>query len=216
MPKQNLQKRRRATIFAKGNKMGYTYLRWDFSGEIKRMKNDVKRPNYQQTYREKQGNKGLVRYELQLPEALKARIEQLAAEIAQEYDTPYDKRRRLARARAQLFTELTSDTQHDFTQLKAQIAALKEELATVAPAFFIKKDTDTIPLPHAIAELPNDNPEALKQLIAKFYREAQKATQELKTYKERANNYYQLYEALTDENDRLRKLTAEFDTLPQN
>ena len=176
----------------------------------------IRRLDAQQHYRKNQANKGLVRYELQIPESVKVKIETLVAAIADEYDTPYDKRRRLARARAQLFTELTSDTQHDFIQLKAQIAALKEELATVAPAFFIKKDTETTPLSHAIAELPNDNPEALKQLIAKFYREAQKATQELKTYKERANNYYQLYEALTDENDRLRKLTAEFDTLPKN
>ena len=169
----------------------------------------------QQNYRKNQAKKGLVRYELQIPYEVKEKIEQLVAEIAGEYDAPYDKRRRLARARAQLFTELTAQTQHDFTQLKAQIAALQEEMAAIAPSFFIKKDSDSVPLPNAIAQLP-DSPDDLKQLIAKFYHQYQTADKAMKDYKAQAEQYFKLYEALSDENDRLRKLTAEFDTLPQS
>ncbi len=170
-------------------------------------------PNHQKTYRKKQASKGLVRYEVQIPQEVKSKIERLVEEIANEYDAPYDKRRRLARARAQLFTELTANTQHDFKQLKAQISALQAELSTMAPMFFMPKGEGDRPLPNAIAQLP-DEPNALKQLIVKFYQEAKNATQELKAYKERATTYYNLYEALSDENDRLRKLTKDYDELP--
>ena len=173
----------------------------------------VKAPNHQKDYRKKQANKGLVRYELQIPYEVKAKIERLVAEISDEYDKPYAKRRRLALARAQLFTELTADTQHEFTQLKAQIAALRDEIAAIAPSFFIKKDSQEVPLPNAIAQLPDD-PHDLKQLIAKFYHQYTAADKAMKDYKAQAEQYFKLYNALNDENDRLRKITADFDELP--
>jgi len=169
----------------------------------------------QQNYRKNQAKKGLVRYELQIPYEIKVKIEQLVAEIAKEYDAPYDKRRRLAKARAQLFTELMTETEHEFTQLKAQIAALRNEIAAVSPSFFIKKDSQAVPLPNAIAQLP-DNPDNLKQLIAKFYHQYQTADKAMKDYKAQAEQYFKLYNALNDENDRLRKITADFDVLPEN
>lgn len=177
--------------------------------------NDIKAPNHQKKYRKKQANKGFVRYELQIPHEVKNKIEQLVTEIAKEYNAPYDQRRRLALARAQLFTELTADTQHDFTQLKAQISALRKEIAAVAPSFFIKKDSHTIPLPNAIAQLP-DNPSDLKQLVAKFHHQYTAADKAMKDYKAQAEQYFKLYNALNDENDRLRKITADFDILPEH
>ena len=173
----------------------------------------MKTPNHQQNYRKNQAHKGLVRYELQIPKAVKEKIEQLVSAIADEYDKPYDSRRRIAMARTQLFTELTADIQHEFTQLNAQITALQDELAVVAPSFFINKQSQERPLPNAIAELP-DEPTALKQLIAKFYSQLKTAEKTLKDQQTKADTYYNLYDTLTDENDRLRKLTKDYDEFP--
>lgn len=68
---------------------------------------DREKPNWQEKYRSKQAQKGFVRYELQVPTEAKERFEELVSEVAEEYVEPYDKRQRLAKARAQVFEELT-------------------------------------------------------------------------------------------------------------
>ena len=44
--------------------------------------------SYQKDYRKKQQASGLVRYELQVPKRLKAVMEEMASEVAEEYAWP--------------------------------------------------------------------------------------------------------------------------------
>ena len=71
-------------------------------------------PDKQKKYRKAQHNKGLVRFELQVSREAKDRFETLVGAAANEFEKPWDKRRRMAKARAQIFDEITDGICHDF------------------------------------------------------------------------------------------------------
>lgn len=164
-----------------------------------------KRPRQkaQKKYRIAQAHKGTVRFELQVQAESKARFEALVEAAAEEFEEPWDKRRRMALARAQVFDEITQDITHDFTALKHQIYALKKEVAALSPAFFKSTTQEATPLPEAIRALP-DNPQELKALLARTYREAQQAKLATQKYKRLSEQYHELYEVATNYNDELK------------
>lgn len=159
-------------------------------------------------YRKSQRNKGVTRFELQVSNAAKARFDALVTEAANEYTTPWDPRQRLAKARAQVFDEITQGVTHEFFTLKDQIEALKAEIKALSPQFFKTSKADKTPLPEAINALPND-PKQLKALLAKTYQEAQHAKRETIKYQRAAKQYEALYQAAYNYNEELKaKLEA--------
>ena len=166
------------------------------------------RPNTQKKYRQSQTNKGLMRFELQVHARAKARFEEMVSAAADEVVLPWDPRRRLAKARAQVFDEITQGITHEFFALKDQIAALKEEIKALSPSFFKTNQADQTPLPEAIRALP-DEPQQLKALLANTYREAQQAKLAAKQYKRQADQYEELYETTSNYNDELKKQLKE-------
>lgn len=180
------------------------YLRWDLSGEIRKIVMDkMPRPNDQKKYRTSQSNKGLIRYELQVKERSKAQFETLVAAAAEEYSEPWSPRQRRAKARVQIFDDITQGITHDFTALQRQIRALKEEVAALSPTFFKSDAKDSTPLPEAIRALPDDTRQ-LKTLLARTYREAQQDKLDTKKYKRLSEQYRELYEVATNYNDELK------------
>lgn len=161
----------------------------------------VRHEKAQKKYRKKQANKGLVRYEMQIPKESKERFEQMVKAVAEEYEKPWDERQRMAAARAEVFNEMARDSMHEFSELQRQIKALQEEVQALAPKFFAQSNANT-PLPSAIRALP-DNPEHLKILLAKFFSEGQQAKRQAKEYKRRADQYEELYRVATDQNEKL-------------
>jgi hypothetical protein len=81
---------------------------------------------YQKQYRKSQAQSGLIRYEIQIPAQTKHELEELVSAAAQEYPQPHSLKQREAKARAQIFTELTAQTRHEFFELKDRIACLEE------------------------------------------------------------------------------------------
>lgn len=160
------------------------------------------RPNKQIKYRKKQLDRGLVRFEIQVEAKAKERFDEMVDAAAEEIVKPWDKRQRMAIARRRIFNEITEGLAHQFFTLKDQIDELKEEIKALSPKFFHIKD-DQSPLPNAISALP-DSPSQLKKLLAKQYVELQKTKSELVESKRRAKQYLDLYESISDENDRLR------------
>ena len=166
-------------------------------------KNDQKRSAVaQKSYRKSQRNKGLVRFELQIPEEAKERFEQMVETAAAEYEKPWDKKRRMALARTAIFDEITQGSQHEFTALKKTIQELMGEIKVLSPAFFLKDTIEKAPLPAAIHALPDD-PVVLKELLAKIYSEAQEAKRLANKYQEQSNQYEKLYEAVNNYNEEL-------------
>ena len=165
--------------------------------------------NHQKKYRARQAGKGLVRFELQLPQELKIKFDELVAAVADELPTPFSKRRRLAKARIQVFEEITKDIRHEFFHLKDQIEGLKHEIEALSPSFFNLKTNATIPLPHSISALP-DEPKQLKQLLAKLHIENERSKKEAKHYKRLYLQHEELYQTATSFNDELQaKLKAQ-------
>ncbi len=170
------------------------------------------RPNKHKKYRKAQHNKGLVRYELQVNAGAKARFEALVEAAADEFEAPWDIRRRMAKARALVFEEVTSGAIHDFFALKDQIQALKEEIKVLSPSFFISNVPQKAPLPEAIRNLPDD-PQQLKTLLSKLYSESQQAKIQATEYKRKADQYLSLYDTVSDYNDELKLKLKENDIL---
>ena len=160
-------------------------------------------PLHQKKYRRAQKNKGLVRFELQVSAESKSRFDTLVREAAEEYPAPWDPRRRLAKARAHVFDEITQNISHEFFTLKDQIQALKAEIKALSPQFFKTSGTDKTPLPEAIRALPDD-PKKLKTVLASIYQEAQYAKQETLKYQRLAEQYEELYEAASNYNEELQ------------
>lgn len=161
-------------------------------------------PNKQKKYRRSQEQKGLVRFELQVPAESKARFEEMAEAAADEYASPFDIRKRMAKARAEIFDQITKDIKHEFFTLKDQIASLKEEIKALSPTFFKTNEHDQTPLPESIKTLPNDV-EKLKTLLARVYSELQSEKLISFENKRKAEQYYDLYETVNTHNDELQK-----------
>ncbi len=160
-------------------------------------------PNPQKKYRHTQARKGLVRYELQIPREAKAHFEALVKAAADEYSEPFSERQRKAKARIQIFQEITQGITHEFFTLKEQIEALKAQVAALSPSFFKNKVADKTPLPDAIQALP-DAPHTLKSLLATLYKENQQLKQEANEYQRQAQQFEKLYNATSAYNDELQ------------
>ncbi len=194
----------------------YNSLRRHVSGD--RGKNHMEKlrtkpsQNKHKMYRTSQRKKGLVRYELQVDVQAKARFEELVQAAADEFEAPWDIRRRMAKARALVFDEVTSGVTHDFFALKEQIEALKEEIKILSPSFFKSDLSLKTPLPEAIRNLPDDS-QQLKSLLAKLYTESQHAKLQATEYKRKADQFESLYNASSDYNDELKRKLEENEIL---
>ncbi len=167
-----------------------------------------KLPSPQKRYRKSQLQKGLVRYEIQISEESKARFEEAVSAAADEYTLPYSAKARKAKARAQIFEEITAGIIHQFNELENRIENLKAEIKALSPSFFITDSTDNTPLPEAINTLP-DNPKKLKQLLAKIYQESHQIKLTCVEYKRQAEQFEKLYDAVNNVNEELsKKLTS--------
>lgn len=164
----------------------------------------MEQPKAQQIYRKSQQKKGLVRYELQVRAETKARFEAAVQAIADDYVTPWDPRRRLAKARAEVFDEMTRGIIHEFLGLKEQIASLRAEITALSPNFFKPKPGQAPPLPQAISTL-QDDPDQLKNILANNYQELQNALRDAREAKRHAKQFEELYEANSRHNDDLQE-----------
>lgn len=171
---------------------------------------------YQKKYRKRQSSKGLIRYELQVNETSKVRFEQLVETAAEEFVEPEGLRQRMAKARAQVFDEITKGVCHEFFTLKDQIKALREEITALSPSFFFESNqVKKTPLPTAVAALPDD-PIALKALVANLHRQLQSSLQTAKEHERRAKQYLELYEASSGELERLQRVTGVENSLSED
>ena len=68
----------------------------------------------------------MVHYEIQIPEKLKAELEQLASEAAEEVALPRSYKQRMTKARAQILDALTQGVRHEFFELKVRIKELQQ------------------------------------------------------------------------------------------
>jgi hypothetical protein len=168
----------------------------------------IERPDRQKTYRKSQQMKGIVRFELQVKAESKAKFEEMVKAAAKEYIHPWDERRRMAKARSHIFDEIMQGTLHNFTALKVQNDNLKAEVKALSPAFFKMDLPDNTPLPATISALPDD-PNHLKQLMTKLYREAQQAKTAAHQHKQSSDQYQELYDISSQYNEDLKKQMKE-------
>ena len=164
----------------------------------------AKRQMWQKQYRTRKAKAGLVRYELEVPEALKAQLEAMAELLSDEMDETLPYRQRIAAARRQLFADGVNGNVQTYVALQNKVAALEAEVAQLSPAFFKKTASVSTALPEAIARLP-DEASSLKALLAQFYQRALQAERGLKDSEERAGRYLELYEVQSGDNQRLRR-----------
>jgi len=144
-------------------------------------------PNHQKKYRKNQLAKGLVRFEIQVKAATKAAFDKIVENVAEEYAQPFDKRKRVAKARAQVFDDLTKDIRHNFFELQDRIESMRNEIKALTPKYFKTDNINKSPLPEAISALPDDSVK-LKQILAKLYIECQQAIAEKIKYKRRVEH----------------------------
>lgn len=166
------------------------------------------RPSAQKKNRKKQSQQGYVRFEMQIKAESKQRFEEMVSAAAAEYMEPYDKKRRMAKARREVFDQITQNLRHDFIALKNKIISLKDEVAALSPSFFKTDIADTTALPSAIGTLPDD-PKMLKKILAKTFKESQQAKLECAEYKRRSEQYLDLYETADSYNEVLKKRLEE-------
>lgn len=158
----------------------------------------------QKKYRKVQSNKGLKRFELQVSEESKARFDEMVKAAADDYPEPWDSRRRIAKARASVFDEITQGVIREFHSLKDQIESLKAQISALSPSFFKSDEAEDTRIPDAIIALP-DSPEQLKKILSKIYRESQQTKLNLREANRQAKQYQELYEAMSNYNDELVK-----------
>lgn len=140
-----------------------------------------------------------MRYELQVNAEAKERFEEAVKAAADDDFEPWDERRRLAKARAAVFDQITQGVTHDYQALKAQIDALKSEIKALSPRLNqppANPNDQPTPLPRSIRALPN-NPGELKQLLAQAHVEAQLAKKNANKHQKHARQYRELYETAT-------------------
>ena len=123
--------------------------------------------------------------------------------VATEYVEPYSEPQRIAKARMQIFEQLTAGVLHEFFTLKDEITRLKEEIKALSPGFFQTQSGETIPIPEAIRNLPDDT-KHLKLLLSKIFQQAQQAISAGKEYQRLSEQFQQLYEVANDYNEKLK------------
>ena len=166
------------------------------------------RPSAQKKYRANQSHKGYVRFEMQIKAESKQRFEEMVEAAAAQSIEPYDKKRRMAQARRDIFDQITHHIRYDFVTLKNKIHALEQEIAALSPSFFKTDLSDTTPLPRAISSLPDD-PKKLKAILAQTFKASQQAKMERAEYKRRSEQYLDLYETADNSNEVLKKRLEE-------
>ena len=130
-------------------------------------------------------------------------FEALCEAKARDLPASFDQRLLKTKAKALVIKEALNQTSTTFLTLTEQIEQLKAEIRALSPSFF-KTDADqATPLPQAILALPDD-PEHLKTLLARFYKDRVLAKRQAEEWQRRANQYHALYEAANNEVDRLR------------
>ena len=167
------------------------------------------KPNYQKKYRNKKIDKGFVRYEIQVSLEAKERFEKAVTVAAEEYAAPYSLKLRKAKARAQIFEEMTQGTTHQFFTLTDEIERLRKEMEVLAPSIFEKNSTEAIP--SAIAALP-DQPQQLKAWLAQTYQVAQKAKKQTiycQSQIKELNRKIERYQEMTDSQAQQIKILKE-------
>lgn len=154
---------------------------------------DQLQPNRQQTYRQTQNRKGLVRLEIQVSLETKKRFDEMVTMVANELEEPWDIRRRLAKARGLVFDEMTKGTIHHFDRLSQKIIALEEQLSLTSPTLSINADnTSNQKINTKVESLPDD-PMLLKQNLSKIYKLAVRAQLDANKYKNESERYLELY-----------------------
>ena len=164
--------------------------------------------SYQKDYRKKQQASGLVRYELQVPKRLKAVMEEMASEVAEEYASPRSLKQRMCKARAEVLQKATQNIRHEFFELKDRIRELTAQVTALSPSFFKTSEQDNTPIPDAISSLPDD-PKQLKQLLARTYKDMQTAKVRLSQVESDSKRYLALYDLEMKESERLKEICQE-------
>ena len=173
--------------------------------EAKRLaRRTAKRKTYQDGYRQRKTQSGLVRYELEVPATIKAQLDEMADLLSDEMDEGLSYRQRVAQARRQLFVDGVERNVQAFCVLQERIDALEDEVAQLSPSLLASVKPETSALPEAIQRLPDEG-KPLKHLLAQFYKRAISAERKLKETDERANRFLELYEVQSEENKRLGK-----------
>jgi uncharacterized phage infection (PIP) family protein YhgE len=145
-------------------------------------------------YKQKQKDRGYVRFEVMLPCKLRDKFEAMAREVSNEYIEPADNRQKIAKAKIELLAEFINGTNHEFFTLKDKIERQAKLIEYLSPTFNLK---DEMPeLPEAIKALTNE-PNELKQLLAQLYSENQSLKTQLNEVSRRAEQYLKLYELVS-------------------
>jgi hypothetical protein len=156
------------------------------------------KPDYQKKYHLSKIEQGLSRIEFFVNSKTKETFETIFKVMAEEYMHPYSEKARQSKAKTALFDQLIRGIEPRFFHMKEQIEGLQAELKAVSPAFFdLKSLSNDTPLPHTIAQLPDD-PEQLKALLAHTQIQAQKAEKEARHYKHLYHQQQALATAATD------------------
>lgn len=155
-----------------------------------------------QKYRQKLKANGMVRLEVLIESNYKKHFDELVAAKSEDYPPHLDQRQRTAQAKQLILKEALGNTQTSFIALTEEIESLKAEIRALSPAFFKTDLPAEDRIPEAILALPDD-PTTLKRRLAKYHKEQQKLASTAKEYKRRAEQYYRLYEAASDENERI-------------
>ncbi len=132
-----------------------------------------KSPNWRKKYEEDQKALGRVKVNFWVDGEDYESFLTMAEAFAEEYAKPYDVKRRVAKAKLELFKKNIVGKTHDFFIQRDKIQSLKAQIRALTPNFFKTDDADRIPLPDAIKALPDD-PKTLKLLLAKIFRDRQK------------------------------------------
>ncbi len=148
----------------------------------------------QRTYRQKQQERDLVRLELQVEAKFKDLFDSLVRAKANDFPDQWAPQRRIAQARRQVLQDALATTQTSFIALTEQVQQLKAEIRALSPNFF-KTDAPALPLPQAIANLPDD-PDQLKKVLARLYQDLVTSRQAVNRLTESEKRYRELYEAL--------------------
>ena len=116
----------------------------------------AKRKTYQDGYRQRKTQSGLVRYEVEVPATIKGQLDEMADILSDEMDEGLSYRQRVAQARRQLFVDGVERNIQAFSVLQERIDALEEEIAQLSPTLLATVKPETSALPEAIQRLPDD------------------------------------------------------------
>ena len=163
-------------------------------------------------YRKKLKSQGLVRFEIQIEQNEKSLFDQMVNDRAHTDLSQASLKSKLYKTRRDLFGEMLRNVSYGYAGLKKEIQHLKEEISALSPSFFKTSVNDNTPLPQAISSLDND-PQLLKTLLAKTFRDAQAAKRVALEHKRKAEQFQQLHEAVDNYNESLKDKLAHYENI---